>query len=159
MKSNIKEGTAIYIKNFMKPKYRIIENLSDVAVEAWGNSPEELFAYMGQGMFAVMTDSRILARDSYKISIREDCGSSYEEAMVAWCNELIYQFETSKVLFSRFNINKLALQKNTQIEAEVWGEPFDQNKHEIKVAIKAATYHQLKIEQNGQWRCQLIFDI
>jgi len=144
----------------LKKKYSLTEHPSDIGVKAWGDTPDELFSNMAEGMFAVMVDLRKL-RPARKInlSIKEDGPSGYEEALVAWLEELVYRFETEKMLFCRFNIKRLEVGKRTIIDAEAWGEHIEAGRHKIGVAIKAVTYHGLKVEKNKAWSAQVIFDV
>jgi SHS2 domain-containing protein len=46
------------------------------------------------------------------------------------------------------------------LKGSVSGEDFDPERHERRLLIKAATYHQLSIERReGQWVTNVIFDI
>jgi SHS2 domain-containing protein len=48
----------------------------------------------------------------------------------------------------------------TSVRGSLTGEPYDPGRHEIKVEIKAVTYHQLTIKQEGgQWVGRVIVDI
>jgi SHS2 domain-containing protein len=48
----------------------------------------------------------------------------------------------------------------TSVRGSLTGEPYDPARHEIKVEIKAVTYHQLTIKQEGgQWVGRVIVDI
>ena len=47
-----------------------------------------------------------------------------------------------------------------ELEATAAGEPYDPERHPVKIAIKAVTYHQLAVEQTASgWRARVIFDI
>ena len=47
-----------------------------------------------------------------------------------------------------------------KLKASVTGEEFDQQRHEGKLLIKAATYHKLRIEKKDSiWEVEVIFDI
>jgi len=46
------------------------------------------------------------------------------------------------------------------IEAKIYGEPYDEARHEIKTTVKSATYHQLEVARRGNgWRAAVIFDL
>jgi SHS2 domain-containing protein len=48
----------------------------------------------------------------------------------------------------------------TSVRGSLRGEPYDPGRHEIKVEIKAVTYHQLTIKKEGdQWAGRVIVDI
>ncbi|MDZ7838998.1 MAG: archease [Actinomycetota bacterium] len=58
-----------------------MENLSDMAVEAWGKNPEELFASIGMGMFSAITDiDKVDPKLKVDINLEEEPGGSYEDA-------------------------------------------------------------------------------
>ena len=79
-----------------------------------------------------------------------------EELLVGWLRELLYQFSARDFLFKDFSIEEM---DETHIKGIARGEKIDRKRHELKKEIKAATYHELKVERlNGKWRCQVIFD-
>jgi SHS2 domain-containing protein len=46
------------------------------------------------------------------------------------------------------------------LEAEARGEPFVEQKHEIRKEIKAVTYHQAEVRQMpAGWTARVIFDV
>jgi SHS2 domain-containing protein len=49
---------------------------------------------------------------------------------------------------------------HNQLKATCYGESFDPLKHKIKIGVKAATYHMLKLDKNGDGcKAQVILDI
>ncbi len=55
---------------------------------------------------------------------------------------------------------ELGAGEDFRLNAVVTGEDFDPERHERRLLIKAATYHQLSIEKKeGQWVTEVIFDI
>ncbi len=144
----------------MDKRYSITDHPSDIGIKAWGTTPEQLFTNAAEGLYAVMTDPEsIKAQKRIDLSIKEDCTCGYEEAMVSWLEELIFWFETEKLLLRSFRIKKLETGKNINIEAEAWGENMDKNRHKIRVAIKAVTYHGLRVGKNKEWNAQVLFDV
>ena len=80
-----------------------------------------------------------------------------EALLVNWLNELIYLFEAKGILFHRFEITDIT---DTELKATAYGEKINLAKHELKTQVKAATYHQLKIERNeAGWKALVIFDV
>jgi SHS2 domain-containing protein len=77
--------------------------------------------------------------------------------LVDWLNELIYVFDSKHVLFSRFDIGSLTY---NALKATCYGEDFDPSKHKIKIGVKAATYHMLRLDtDNNGYKAQVILDI
>ena len=79
-----------------------------------------------------------------------------ESLLVEWLNELIYQFDTEGIIFKRFDIIQL---DNTRLKARGYGEKVDKSRHKIKMGVKAATYHMLKVERGDGGKVQVLFDI
>ena len=50
--------------------------------------------------------------------------------------------------------------ENTRVRGRASGEPLDNNKHPHRIVVKAATYHQLRLERSaGEWRADVFLDI
>ena len=55
---------------------------------------------------------------------------------------------------------KVAALTDESLEAEVAGDIFDDSRHPSKTAVKAATYHQLKIAPEGEgWGATVVLDL
>lgn len=144
-----------------KPGFKRIEHLSDTGIEFHGDSPERLFENAAKGMFSIITDTRNISKKKVlNISILVD-HNSLEDLLILWLEKLIYHFETSEMVFSNFEIRKISRsKKGYRLDAKIMGENIIRNKHDIRIGIKAPTYHQLTVKDTGQkWRGRVIFDI
>ena len=80
-----------------------------------------------------------------------------DSLLIEWLNELIYLVDVKHILFNRFDIKSLT---HNGLQATCYGEDFDAMKHTIKVGIKAATYHMLKLDKSDDgFKAQVILDI
>jgi SHS2 domain-containing protein len=144
-------------------KYRYIDHLSDIGIEFYGNTLEELFENAAAGMFSIMYDLKTvkpLVKKEVRISGQD---INYEDLLVLWLEKLLYLYEVNTTLFSDFKVKKIEKKENAFIlEAEIYGEEIDLLRHEIKIAVKAPTYHDLEIKENEEgyrWRGRVIFDV
>jgi len=144
-------------------KYRYIDHLSDIGIEFYGNKLEELFENAGVGMFSIMCDLELVKpqeKRNIKISQKDTC---YEDLLVLWLERLLYLYEVDYVLFSEFKVGGIHKKgRNLVLTAEISGEKIDLNKHKIKIAIKAPTYHMLEIKRDDRycnWKGRIIFDV
>jgi SHS2 domain-containing protein len=139
----------------MKRAFEIIDHTADVGIIAYGADVEELFSNAALALFSLITEL-----DSIEGKLHFDLKLSSEDRdslLVEWLNELIYLFDVEHILFNRFDIESLT---HNHLKANCYGETFDPMKHKIKVGIKAATYHMLKLDKNGcGYKAQIIFDI
>ncbi len=136
-------------------RYRILRRQSDLAIKVFGKSQQELFANSAFALFDLMTDVE-------KIHIEERLpleaeGVDRDDLMVNWMRELLYLFQGSGYLLKEFHVQEV---KDDLVRAEVRGEKFDPDRHEIQREIRSIVYHQSRMEKTGeQWTAQVIFEI
>jgi len=83
--------------------------------------------------------------------------ANYEELLVAWLDELLYNFYTKSIIFSKFEIEELT---KDRIKAKASGRPIGENRNRLKTEIKAATYHNLVIKSTPEgYIVEIIFDV
>ncbi|MCL4474741.1 MAG: archease [Nitrospirae bacterium] len=135
--------------------FEMIDISGDAGIRAYGESLEDLFVNAAMGMYSLITDPSAVREERH---IALDIEShSLEGLLVSWLNELIFHFDTYGFVGKTIRI---AAFLNNKISARVSGEDFDPERHEKRLLIKAATYHQLSIEKKeGQWVTNIIFDI
>jgi SHS2 domain-containing protein len=138
----------------MGKTFEVINHTADVGIIAYGSSINEAFANAARAMFNLITE--IDDVDEILLCNVEVNAEDEEGLLVAWLNELIYIFETENMLFKTFDITEI---DNTCLKAVACGERIDTARHQFKTAVKAATYHMLKVEQGNGWRVQVLFDI
>ena len=128
---------------------------ADMGIRGYGPTKEEAFGQAGLALTAVIADLRTI-EPMEEITI--DCEEQDDELLFAnWLNSLLYEMATRRMLFSKFELNI----ENGQLQAKAWGEKIDVKKHSPSVEVKAATYADLKVEQDkeGSWSVQCIVDV
>ncbi len=138
-------------------KFKFLDiSTADVAFEAYGKTLDELFANSALAMFEVMVDtSKVEKRMEKKINVE---GEDLESLMFNWLNELLYWYGAEGLVFSHFDVK--VYRENFKLEAKVFGEKIDPERHEVKTEVKAATYHKLKVwNEDGIWKARVILDI
>ena len=138
----------------MEKDFEIVDHTADVGLIAYGADVSQAFANAARALFSLITElddvEEFLHRDIELVAPDE------ESLLVEWLNELICLFDTENIVFKRFDITKL---NNTQLKARSYGEKVDSSKHKLKVGVKAATYHMLKVEKGDGCKIQVLFDI
>ena len=135
--------------------FEITDHTADVGIIAYGADIKQLFSNAALALFSLITEpgsiNEKLRRHVEIISEDKD------SLLVEWLNELIYLFDAEHILFSRFDIERLT---NDSLQASCYGENIDPLRHKIRIGVKAATYHMLKIDKDSNgYRVQIIFDI
>jgi len=139
----------------MKKAFEIIDHTADIGIIAYGTDIEELFSNAALALFSLITE---LESVEEKLHLDLEVSSADRDSLlVEWLNELIYFFDAKHILFNRFDIESLT---HNQLKATCHGEGFDPMKHKIKMGVKAATYHMLKLDKSGDGcKAQIILDI
>lgn len=135
-------------------RFEIIDHTADVGIVAHGSDLREAFANSAYGMFSLIADlDGVREEVCREIDVQ---ASDREALLVSWLNELLYIFDVDHLIFSRFEIGHLG---QRHLQAKVYGERIDVSRHKLKTAVKAATYHLLKVEKENGFRVQVILDI
>ena len=136
-------------------RYKLLSHTADTGIVAFGRELSEAFGNAAYAMFDILTDVDSV-REVDKVSLHVSA-SDIGELLVAWLEELLYRYETERMVCSRFAIEEIC---DTSLRAAVFGERVDSTRHDIKAEIKSVTYHQLKVERSEDgWRVQVIFDV
>jgi len=136
-------------------RYEQIPHTADIAIKAYGKDLKELFFNAAYGMFDIIADLSNLNKSvSIDVNLEAPCR---EELLVSWLDELLYNFYTKGIIFFEFDIVDLA---DTRIMAHAHGRLVGENRNRLKTEIKAATYHDLKIEEGEDgYTVQIVFDV
>jgi len=134
--------------------FEIINHTADVGIIAYGADIRQAFVNAAKALFSLITEledvDEVLHRDI------ELTATDQESLLVEWLNELIYLFDAENIIFKRFDIVQL---NHTQLKVRGYGEKVDKAKHKLKIGVKAATYHMLKVDKDDGYKVQVIFDI
>ena len=148
--------------------FRILEHTADVGFEAFGATCEEVFRNAGRALMNVIVDLDSVApreRIAVVAQAREPAG-----LLVAWLSEIVYLYDAEGWLFRDFDVTRLAAggapagadpSRGSSLAAIGIGERFEPGRHQIKLLVKAVTYHQLALDEirAGCWRAQVYLDI
>ncbi|MBI3915192.1 MAG: archease [Chloroflexi bacterium] len=134
-------------------RFEEIPHTADWSFRAFGRDLRELFANAAFAMFALegaIPTPEGAAGISRRIVVE---GIDYESLLVNWLSELLYWQEQERETYQRFQIEEIS---PTALQAIVFGTP----RGKIEKIIKAATYHNLKIEQTPEgWQVVVVVDV
>jgi SHS2 domain-containing protein len=139
----------------MFKKYKLIDHTADFGIHVFGTDPVELFANAAFATFDMLTE--IDSLKSLEAATIRVTGDDWPDLMVNWLRELLYFWNGKELLVKKVKI--LALSEN-KLSANVELDPFDPDRHEIKIEIKAVTYHQIQVSSGPEgWEARVIFDV
>lgn len=139
-------------------KYQFLENIAvaDIAYDAYGKTPEEVFVNSALALFDIMcTIRKIPQKVPREINVES---SSLKQLLYDFLEELIFIKDTEQLLFSRFEVH---IVNDTKLRAIAYGECIQKiSSHELRNDAKAITLHQFDVvkEKKG-WRARVIVDI
>jgi SHS2 domain-containing protein len=139
----------------MTGRFEFVDHTGDLGVRVFGESLPGLFEQAAQALTFILTDPETINLKETRRLLLE--AKTDEELLITWLNEFVYLFETKGLLFKTYDVLSV---HDHRLEALAQGEIYVEGRHEIKTAVKAATYHQLKIEKHEEvWTAQVIFDL
>jgi SHS2 domain-containing protein len=144
--------------NPQKLPFEFFDVTADIGYRAYGETLNGAFENAGMALFEVITDTSVL-----KQSIKKTISLTAEDEkalLFDWLNELIFLHDAEYLVFSRFQVDISGDEdEGYQLEAEVWGEEFEQSRHESRDEVKAVTYHLMEVEREDGYRLQVILDV
>jgi SHS2 domain-containing protein len=144
--------------NPQKLPFEFFDVTADIGYRAYGETLNGAFENAGMALFEVITDTSVL-----KQSIKKTISLTAEDEkalLFDWLNELIFLHDAEYLVFSRFQVDISGDEdQGYQLEAEVWGEEFEQSRHESRDEVKAVTYHLMEVEREDGYRLQVILDV
>lgn len=132
-------------------RFELLEHTADTGLIAYGYDLAEAFANAAYGLFSIMAElDGVREVESRTMTVSAE---DVEGLLFNWLNELIYVFEVENRLLKRFDIIEF---DEHQLRAVCWGEKYNPSRHQLKLGVKSATYHMLKVDKN---KVRVIFDV
>ena len=140
-------------------KFEFLDHTADVLIAAHGQTLEQAFENAALAMFEVMTNTTkidTVQEETVEVEAEDEYALLY-----SWLEALLVKFEIKGMLFSKFKIERIQdTPDGYKLQASVWGEKFNAEKHPQKVAVKAVTYHRMEIiKEHDKITLEFILDI
>jgi SHS2 domain-containing protein len=131
--------------------HHFVEHTSEVELRLHAATLSGLFVQAGRALAELMLEE---APGAETVIERVVVTAPDRAALLAaWIDELVFRAETRKAVFTRFLVERI---DDRELAAEIRGvaEPV------IKTAVKAATFHGLRVEEeDGRWVAAVILDV
>ncbi len=138
--------------------YVFVPHTGDLAVAVEAASLPGLCADAAGALTAAITDPA-LVRPAEARAVRL-AAPEPERLLHDLLSEILYLFDAGRWLTGRADVALTGDGDAWQLDATLWGEPFDAGRHPVRTLVKAVTYHQLAIVHGeGGWRTMVVFDI
>lgn len=139
----------------MSVGFELVDHTADIGMKVWGSTAEEVFEEAGRALFSLVCDPLHVGElQTLDLELEAE---ALDLLLAAWLNELLYVFEVRRLVLSEFEVQELG---EHRLRARVAGEPLDPQRHVMCGGVKAATLHELRLEQrDGGWEGFVLLDV
>ncbi len=142
--------------------FRFLEEvaLADLAFEACGDSPSELFQAAAQAVIETMVNP-MTVRPCREKSI-ERRAPTMADLLFDWLSDIVYLKDAEGIVFREATavVTQDQNQDEWQLHGRLTGAPIDPNSQELHADVKAVTKHLYEVRQEGpRWVARVVLDI
>ena len=141
-------------------KYKILEDvaIADIAIEAYGKNLNELFENSALAIFEESANLKNI-KEKEKRSIKINA-KNIEDLLYDFLSEILFLKDTYSIIFKKSKIKIQKKGKKYHLNAELYGEKIDRERHELGNDIKAITLHMFKIEKTKKgYKGMIVVDV
>jgi SHS2 domain-containing protein len=144
--------------HFRSAVFQFFDHTGDIGVDIEAADPGSLFADAALAFGETVTDRNALdADDTVEVVLSAE---AIDLLLVDWLSELVYRFDTDGWLAREVEVHVSETPEGWALRARLNGGRLDPERQEVRVLVKAVTYHALEVNKTGTgWRARVIFDI
>jgi SHS2 domain-containing protein len=138
--------------------YEFFDHTGDIGVSLTARGLAELFGAAAEAFTDTITVlSGVEPRRPEEVDVD---APELDLLLVDFLSELLYRVDTRGWLTRRAEVELHEKDGGWSLQGTLLGERMDPARHDVKILIKAVTYHGLHVEQiDGLWRARIVFDI
>jgi SHS2 domain-containing protein len=139
------------------PRYEILPHPADGKFRAYGRTLAEAFGNAALATASLMWDwTTVPPRLAVPVRVS---GQDREQLLVKFLNELLYLFETRDFVLAAAEVVRVEPRDGAwTLEAVLRGDDRTAG-HEVHGIVKAATYNEMEITENGGFTLQVVVDM
>ena len=136
--------------------YKTLEHATDAIIEVTADNLKNAFKIAGISVIETILDiSKVEEKESKQIIVK---GKDLKYLLYNWLEEVIILTITDGFAGKRILL-QISEAEEWEITAEIFGEDVNLSKHGFKVEIKSPTFHDMRIEQNGNVVMRYLLDL
>ena len=129
------------------------DHTADILMHVWGTTREELFREAAAALFSIMFPS-CKAGNAHQTIVCE--GDSYEALLSNFLSEILFYAEVECEGYAAADVRL----RGTTLEADVYGEPYDPDRHSGGTEVKGISRSGMKIEKTQRgYETVILFDV
>jgi SHS2 domain-containing protein len=136
--------------------YKSLEHATDAIFEVNASNLEEAFVVSAKSVIETILDTNAVEEKEEKTLAV--AGKDLRYLLYNWLEELIILTITDGFAAKTVTV-KIEKNSDYRISANLRGEKIDIKKHHFKVEIKAPTFHDMEIRQNGTVYMRYLLDL
>ncbi|MDR7415569.1 MAG: archease [Armatimonadota bacterium] len=135
--------------------FEVLEHTAEVGLRVEAESLEGVFRDLCAGLFSLITDpSAVRPERTWEVTVE---APDRVALAVEWLNELLYLNARDGMVAHGAEVLEVS---DGRLRARLHGEPFDPKRHPRGIEVKAATYHQARVEREGdRWVAVVYVDV
>jgi len=138
--------------------FQFFDHTGDIGVDLEAADPGALFADAARAFSETVTDRECLPAG--EITEVSNSAEAVDLLLVDWLSELVYRFDTGGWLARDAEVDVSEAPDGWTLRGRLEGGRLDPERHEVRVLVKAVTYHGLEVVRTGaSWRARVILDI
>ncbi|ODS39945.1 MAG: hypothetical protein A7315_02700 [Candidatus Altiarchaeales archaeon WOR_SM1_79] len=131
--------------------FQYLDHTADLEFIAYGKSLGECFENAGHALFSAILGAgkeEIMEMGGKEVKEIELEAPELEILLHDWLAELLFLFDVDRMAFTYFTV-EISGNGEYTLTASANYEPFDPDRHKIQTEVKAVTYHNMEIKQEG----------
>jgi|SRR6516162_4412863 SHS2 domain-containing protein len=134
--------------------FEFFEHTADLGLRVRAADVDTLFEEAAKGLFTAVVEDLAVVEDREQVILELE-SDDYAYLLFDWLNELLYHFDTRRMVFGHFEVHV----EGKRLKGVAGGELLDPVRHSLSHEVKAITYHRLRVEHADGWLAEVIVDI
>jgi SHS2 domain-containing protein len=138
--------------------FTFFDHTGDIGIDIDAPDPGTLLLDAACAFTETITDSTLLAADdATELAFTAE---TLDLLLVDWLSEFLYRFETTWWLPRQGIVDAQRTDDGWTVRARLSGSRLDPGRHDVRVTVKAVTYHALEVRQTATgWHARVILDV
>jgi len=138
--------------------FTFFDHTGDIGIDIDAPDPGTLLLDAACAFTEIITDSTLIAADD--VAELVFTAEALDLLLVDWLSELLYRFETTWWLPRHGVADAQRTDGGWTVRARLSGSRIDPGRHDVRVTVKAVTYHALEVrETTTGWHARVILDV
>lgn len=136
--------------------YKFLDHATDAIIEVTAKDLKEAFSVTADAVINLTLDQdKVEEKEQKEFSAK---GKDLRYLLFSWLEEIPFLLITKGFAIKRIEL-EITQNKDYKINATAYGELLDFKKHNFKVEIKAPTFYDMEIKQNGGVFMRFLLDL